>query len=260
VCNLGRVETVAARRTCMPGMHACSRGIPSVLCHIHSQVVPSLALNFTIYEGARSALADARLAAAQNAGGRLQPPGSSGKAAGDRAWWWSLVPLQHARWEWVEEDCAAAGLLGDEEAGACTGCGATVRSSCSCGSAMQAVARPESIDHRASSSTMLATSATAVDTLACGCAAGAVTSTATYPLDVVRRRMQLAGRLHPGQPVSYAAVVRQLAATQGLRGFYSGILAGTRLECSSLWAQLYTAMGVSRGCHKQVAVSPKRDV
>jgi solute carrier family 25 phosphate transporter 23/24/25/41 len=61
--------------------------------------------------------------------------------------------------------------------------------------------------------------------LACGSAAGLVSSTATFPLDLVRRRLQLQGQggAPPVYP-SYAAAFRTIAATEGLRGLYSGIL------------------------------------
>lgn len=65
--------------------------------------------------------------------------------------------------------------------------------------------------------------------LACGSAAGLVSSTATFPLDLVRRRLQLgraapdAGRSAPA-PATYAAVVRQVVAAGGLRGLYAGII------------------------------------
>jgi solute carrier family 25 phosphate transporter 23/24/25/41 len=65
--------------------------------------------------------------------------------------------------------------------------------------------------------------------LACGSAAGLVSSTATFPLDLVRRRLQLGraapatGRAAPA-PATYAAVVRQVVAAGGLRGFYAGII------------------------------------
>ncbi|RMZ54392.1 hypothetical protein APUTEX25_001968 [Auxenochlorella protothecoides] len=62
-------------------------------------------------------------------------------------------------------------------------------------------------------------------TLACGSLAGLVSSTATFPLDLVRRRLQLQGA-HGAADVyaSYAGVFRSIAAREGLRGFYAGIL------------------------------------
>jgi solute carrier family 25 phosphate transporter 23/24/25/41 len=75
-------------------------------------------------------------------------------------------------------------------------------------------------------------------TLACGCISGFVTATATFPLDVVRRRMQVAGRrageagvaASPSSPSppparpSYAQVARDVVRQGGgLGGFYRGI-------------------------------------
>lgn len=84
-------------------------------------------------------------------------------------------------------------------------------------------------------------------TLACGCISGFVTATATFPLDVVRRRMQVAGRRaaggeaaeagasspsssssSPSPPApsrpSYAQVARDVVRQGGgLGGFYRGI-------------------------------------
>lgn len=61
--------------------------------------------------------------------------------------------------------------------------------------------------------------------LACGSAAGLVSSTATFPLDLVRRRMQLQGQ-HGQRKLyaNYGEVVRHISSTRGLPGFYSGIL------------------------------------
>lgn len=69
--------------------------------------------------------------------------------------------------------------------------------------------------------------------LACGAAAGLLSSTATFPLDLVRRRMQLAegaragsaraGGATPPRP-TYAAVVRDVLKRAGPAGFYAGIV------------------------------------
>jgi len=61
--------------------------------------------------------------------------------------------------------------------------------------------------------------------LICGSMAGLLSSTLTFPLDLVRRRMQLEGRR--GAQIkydSYASVVRAVYRRQGLLGFYQGIL------------------------------------
>ena len=73
--------------------------------------------------------------------------------------------------------------------------------------------------------------------LVCGAAAGLISSTATFPLDLVRRRMQLAGgggggatasssssaSIKPPRP-TYAGVVRDVLARAGPAGFYAGIM------------------------------------
>ena len=62
--------------------------------------------------------------------------------------------------------------------------------------------------------------------LACGALAGLLSSTATFPLDLVRRRMQLAagGAAAGARPPSYARVVRDVMARAGPAGFYAGIV------------------------------------
>lgn len=60
--------------------------------------------------------------------------------------------------------------------------------------------------------------------LVCGSAAGLLSSTLTFPLDLVRRRMQLEGQRGLQMQYSgYAAVVRNVYRRQGLLGFYQGI-------------------------------------
>lgn len=61
--------------------------------------------------------------------------------------------------------------------------------------------------------------------LACGSAAGLISSTLTFPLDLVRRRMQLEGRKGLTRQISsYSTVVRSVYGQQGLAGFYQGIV------------------------------------
>lgn len=61
--------------------------------------------------------------------------------------------------------------------------------------------------------------------LACGSAAGLVSSTATFPLDLVRRRMQLQGQ-GGGAKVytSYFGAFKHIVQREGMRGLYAGIL------------------------------------
>lgn len=60
--------------------------------------------------------------------------------------------------------------------------------------------------------------------LTCGSLAGLTASTLTFPLDLVRRRLQLQGR--PGQHhyIGYTDVFKQVVRREGLRGLYAGIV------------------------------------
>ena len=60
----------------------------------------------------------------------------------------------------------------------------------------------------------------------CGGASGIVSSSVTYPIDLVRRRMQLQG-LHGSarKYLSYTDAIRDVWRSGGLRAFYTGIAA-----------------------------------
>jgi solute carrier family 25 (mitochondrial phosphate transporter), member 23/24/25/41 len=60
--------------------------------------------------------------------------------------------------------------------------------------------------------------------LACGGVAGAVAQTVTYPLDVIRRRMQVAfiDTSHRAN-IGWLELARHLYATEGVIAFYRGI-------------------------------------
>ena len=61
--------------------------------------------------------------------------------------------------------------------------------------------------------------------LTCGSAAGLVSSTATFPLDLVRRRLQLQGQSRSSKVYgSYIGAFRDIVTTEGWKGLYSGIL------------------------------------
>lgn len=60
--------------------------------------------------------------------------------------------------------------------------------------------------------------------LLCGGTAGLISSTATFPLDLIRRRMQLEGQAGTRRYKGYADVARSVMANGGLCGFYAGIL------------------------------------
>ena len=59
--------------------------------------------------------------------------------------------------------------------------------------------------------------------LACGSVAGLVSSTATFPLDLVRRRMQLQGQAgEQRQYTGYAHAFQTIVRREGFKGLYSG--------------------------------------
>ncbi|OQS01328.1 Mitochondrial Carrier (MC) Family [Achlya hypogyna] len=62
-----------------------------------------------------------------------------------------------------------------------------------------------------------------VDTLLCGGLSGIVSSSITFPVDVIRRRMQISG-IHGGSRAGSATdIARALFAEQGFHGFYRGL-------------------------------------
>ncbi|ODN83795.1 solute carrier family 25 (mitochondrial carrier protein), member 16 [Cryptococcus wingfieldii CBS 7118] len=61
--------------------------------------------------------------------------------------------------------------------------------------------------------------------LACGAVAGAVSQTASYPFEVIRRRMQVGGTLGNGG-ISWREAVSKVYNARGWRGFYVGLSIG----------------------------------
>lgn len=61
--------------------------------------------------------------------------------------------------------------------------------------------------------------------LLCGAVAGAVSQTASYPFEVVRRRMQVGGA-KGGSGISWREAVRAVRAHKGWRGFFVGLSIG----------------------------------
>lgn len=64
-----------------------------------------------------------------------------------------------------------------------------------------------------------------VDTLVCGGGAGIASSLVTFPIDVVRRRLQISA-IHSassGIPTTPMGIAQDLWTTQGVRGFYRGL-------------------------------------
>lgn len=56
-----------------------------------------------------------------------------------------------------------------------------------------------------------------------GAATGTLAATCCYPLDTIRRRMQMRGHTYAGQLDAFA----RIWASEGLRGFYKGWAANT---------------------------------
>lgn len=61
--------------------------------------------------------------------------------------------------------------------------------------------------------------------LACGAVAGAVSQTASYPFEVVRRRMQVGG-VGGGGGISWREAVGGIYGVRGWRGFFVGLSIG----------------------------------
>ena len=75
--------------------------------------------------------------------------------------------------------------------------------------------------------------------LASGAAAGACSQTASYPFEVIRRRMQVGGLLRPDRMIGFGETVRAIYAKSGWRGFFVGLSIGylkivpmTALRCN----------------------------
>lgn len=62
--------------------------------------------------------------------------------------------------------------------------------------------------------------------LTAGGAAGLLSQTASYPLEVVRRRMQVSGAVGTGQSLGFWECAAEILQTRGVRGFYVGLTIG----------------------------------
>ncbi|KAG0302786.1 hypothetical protein BGZ98_007222 [Dissophora globulifera] len=62
--------------------------------------------------------------------------------------------------------------------------------------------------------------------LACGGVAGAVSQSLAYPLEVIRRKMQVAGALDPREFVGMVETAKRLYVAKGARGFFVGLSIG----------------------------------
>ena len=59
--------------------------------------------------------------------------------------------------------------------------------------------------------------------LVAGALAGMVSQTVSYPLEVIRRRMQVGGAVGKGQKLGIRETAMRIWAERGMRGFYVGL-------------------------------------
>jgi solute carrier family 25 protein 16 len=62
--------------------------------------------------------------------------------------------------------------------------------------------------------------------LTAGAIAGLVSQTASYPFEVIRRRMQVGGAVGDGHRMSMAETARKIFMERGLKGFFVGLTIG----------------------------------
>jgi solute carrier family 25 (mitochondrial carrier protein), member 16 len=62
--------------------------------------------------------------------------------------------------------------------------------------------------------------------LTAGAIAGLVSQTASYPLEVIRRRMQVGGAVGDGHRIGMAETARKIFIERGWRGFFVGLTIG----------------------------------
>ncbi|KAI8087623.1 ADP,ATP carrier protein [Gilbertella persicaria] len=62
--------------------------------------------------------------------------------------------------------------------------------------------------------------------LLCGGLAGLVAQTSSYPLEVIRRRMQVGGLLNPHKFVGFMDTTKEIYRVKGLKGYYVGLSIG----------------------------------
>ncbi|KLO15237.1 mitochondrial carrier [Schizopora paradoxa] len=67
---------------------------------------------------------------------------------------------------------------------------------------------------------------TPIADLVIGAISGASGQTVSYPLEVIRRRMQVGGLTQPDRWIGFGETVRRIWATSGWRGFYVGLSIG----------------------------------
>lgn len=62
--------------------------------------------------------------------------------------------------------------------------------------------------------------------LTAGALAGAMSQTASYPFEIIRRRQQVGGILHPERMMRITETAKLIYQTNGIRGFYIGLCIG----------------------------------
>ena len=67
---------------------------------------------------------------------------------------------------------------------------------------------------------------TAAAELFSGAVAGIVSQTSSYPLEVIRRRMQVGGAVGDGHRLGFAETGRKIFLERGFRGFFVGLTIG----------------------------------
>lgn len=67
---------------------------------------------------------------------------------------------------------------------------------------------------------------TAPAQLAAGAMAGLVSQTASYPLEIIRRRMQIGGAVGDGRRAGIAETARRVFMERGVKGFFVGLTVG----------------------------------
>ncbi|CAO1627642.1 unnamed protein product [Sympodiomycopsis kandeliae] len=92
-------------------------------------------------------------------------------------------------------------------------------------------------------------SKTTID-LTSGAFAGAISQTAAYPFEVIRRRQQVAAIVRPGAMVGMVETVKWIWVTSGFRGFYTGLSIGflkvvpmTSISFA-VWLHMKRSMGI----------------
>ncbi|KAF8940046.1 hypothetical protein BGZ58_007978 [Dissophora ornata] len=90
--------------------------------------------------------------------------------------------------------------------------------------------------------------------LACGGIAGALSQTASYPLEVVRRKMQVAGAREAREFVGMLETAKRLYIAKGARGFFVGLSIGY-LKVTPMVAIAFTVLHNKTGAFRATVAS-----